>query len=98
MTEKQEMIRLENMRQCGFGVEAMKEVKVCAKCGNPSPSSATYCTECESRLSNKTLYEIYKERHIVCPSCDTVVASNSNYCPQCGVKIISNMKRREKTK
>ena len=73
MTEKLEMLRLENMKQCGFGVEAMKEVKVCRECG--------------SKLPDKTLYDIYKERHTVCPACDTVVASDSDYCPQCGTKI-----------
>ena len=87
MTEKLEMLRLENMKQCGFGVEAMKEVKVCEKCGNPSPVQEVYCRECGSKLPDKTLYDIYKERHTVCPACDTVVASDSDYCPQCGTKL-----------
>ena len=90
MTEKLEQIRLENMKQCGFGVEAMKEVKVCTICGNPSLSSEAYCRECGNKLPDKTLYDIYKERHTVCPVCDTVLASDSDYCPQCGTKVEAN--------
>ena len=87
VTEKLEQIRLENMKQCGFGVEAMKEVKVCEKCGNPSPLSKAYCRECGSKLPDKTLYDIYKERHNCCPVCDTVLSDGMEYCPQCGTAI-----------
>lgn len=87
MTEKLESIRLENMKRCGFGVDAMKQTKVCAECGNPAPSSEAFCRECGHRLPDKTLYDIYKERHTVCPVCETVIAMGSEYCPQCGKKI-----------
>ena len=90
MTEKLELIRLENMKRCGFGTEAMKAVKVCMECGNPSPSGEAYCRECGHRLPDKTLYDIYKERHTVCPACETVVASDSEYCPQCGNRLEAN--------
>ena len=87
MTEKLEYLRRENMRECGFGVDAMKEIRICTECGNPSPSTEAFCRECGCRLPDKTMYDIYKERHTVCPACDTVVAKDSEYCPQCGTKV-----------
>jgi|GEM_PF-867139 len=101
MTERLEAIRLENMKELGFGIERMKELKVCTKCGQPSPSGQQFCTECGVRLPAKTLYDIYKERHTVCPHCDTVVAKGSEFCPQCGTKIernINNDEIKEETK
>ena len=87
MTERIEELRLENMCQLGFGPTAMKKVKGCEKCGKPSPSSEQFCTECGHRLPDKTLYDIYKERHRCCPTCDTVLSDTMDYCPQCGTKI-----------
>ncbi len=95
MTEKLEAIRLENMKQYSFGVEAMKEIKVCTICGNTSPAHQQFCTECGHRLAEKTLYDIYKERHKTCPNCDTVVADECDYCPQCGEKIENNILKKE---
>ncbi len=90
MNEKLEAIRLENMKQYGFGVEAMKRTKVCHKCGNTLSVDQQFCTECGHRLSDRTLYDIYKERHKTCPACDTVVTDESDYCPQCGEKCGNN--------
>ncbi len=87
MTEKLEAIKLENMKQYGFGIEAMKQIKICHKCKNASPTHQQFCTECGHRLPEKNLYDIYKERHKSCPACDTVVADECEYCPQCGEKI-----------
>ena len=89
MTEKLEYLRRENMRECGFGVDAMKDIRICTECQNPSPSGEAYCRECGCKLPDKTMYDIYKERHTVCPACDTVIARDSEYCPQCGRKIVS---------
>lgn len=86
MTDRLEQIRKQSMEQYGFGPNAMKKVKVCTKCGHPSPADEQFCRECGVRLSDKTLYDIYKERHKSCPVCDTVF-SNVGYCPQCGTKI-----------
>ncbi len=61
MTEKLEAIRLENMKQYGFGVEAMKQIKVCHKCGNTSPAHQQFCTECGHRLCEKTVYDILRK-------------------------------------
>lgn len=101
MTDRLEQIRRQSMEQYGFGPDAMKKVKVCTKCGQPSPSDRQFCTECGYRLPAKTLYDIYKERHTVCPHCDTVVAKGSEFCPQCGAKIernINNDEIKEETK
>lgn len=85
--DKLEMLKQQNMDYYGFGPNAMKKTKVCIECGHPSPSDQQFCTECGHRLPNKTLYDIYKERHKCCPACDTVLADEMEYCPQCGTKI-----------
>ncbi len=87
MREQVERIRKENMKQYGFGVEAMQQIKVCGECGTTAKSTQSFCTACGHRLPDKTLYDIYKERHKCCPTCDTVVADESDYCPQCGRKL-----------
>lgn len=87
MTDKLERIRFENMKERGFGIERMKQIKVCTRCGNTSEEKKQFCTECNHRLPDKTLYDIYKERHKTCPHCDTVVSNETDYCPQCGTKI-----------
>ncbi len=92
MTEKLEYIRFENMKQYGFGIEAMKKIKVCTRCGNTCTEKNEFCTECGHRLSDKSLYHIYKERHTTCSRCDTVVADGTDYCPQCGEKITNKHK------
>ena len=101
MTERLEAIRLENMKELGFGIERMKELKVCTACGKASPHNEAFCRECGTELPQKTLYDIYKERHTVCLHCDTVVARGSEFCPQCGAKIkrnINNDEIKEETK
>lgn len=85
--DKLERIRQESMEQYGFGPNAMKKVKVCTKCGQPSPNAQQFCTTCGDQLPDKTLYDIYKERHPCCPKCDTVLSDGMDYCPQCGTKI-----------
>lgn len=85
--EKLERLRQQNMNYCGFGPNAMKKLKVCRECRASAPSDQQFCTECGHRLPEKTLYDIYKERHTCCPKCDTVVCDSSEYCPQCGEKL-----------
>lgn len=85
--ERIEQVKQQGMDFYGFGPNAMKKTKVCTECGHPSPSDQQFCTECGHRLPNKTLYDIYKERHKCCPTCDTVLADEMEYCPQCGTKI-----------
>ena len=85
--DRLEMIKLQNMELYGFGPAAMKKVKVCTECGNPTPSDKQFCTECGHRLPDKTLYDVYKERHRCCPVCDMVLSNEMGYCPQCGRKL-----------
>ena len=93
--DKLELIRQQSMEQYGFGPNAMKKVKVCTQCGNPSPSDERFCKECGYRLPEKTLYDIYKERHVCCPTCDTVLSDGMSFCPQCGTKIETDKKNNE---
>lgn len=82
-----ENIRLKNMKQQGFGTEAMKKVKVCMVCGTASDTCNLFCMYCGNRLPEKNLYEIYKERHKTCAYCQLVVNKDMDFCPQCGKKI-----------
>lgn len=82
-----ELIRLENMEEHGFGPEAMKQVRVCEKCGYSTSAKYDKCQKCGAPLPDETVYEKYKNRHVSCPDCDTVVSSEKKYCPLCGRKL-----------
>lgn len=58
------------LEQCGFGPKVMKRMKVCPDCG--------------MRLLTKTLYDCYRERHLCCDRCGTVLTSDARFCPHCG--------------
>ena len=90
--ERAERIRLQGMEHYGFGPEAMKKLKVCTVCGASAPKDRQFCTECGHRLPDKTLYDIYKERHKTCPVCDTVLSDGMEYCPQCGASAEAKTK------
>ena len=85
--DKLELSRQQNMEYYGFGPAAMKKIVVCAHCGTPSPREQNFCMECGYRLPDKTLYDLYLERHKVCPVCGTVLTDGMDFCPQCGTKI-----------
>ncbi len=87
MLRQSERVRKESMLRYGFGIDAMRSVKVCETCGEMADVSQQYCKECGRRLPEHTLYDIYKERHKVCPACDTVLSDGMEYCPQCGTAI-----------
>ncbi len=72
------------MEQYGFGVDAMKRIKVCTFCAAAMDAEATDCSECGSRLPAQTLYEVYRARHKSCPQCERVVADEAEFCPICG--------------
>ena len=82
-----ESIKLLGMKHYGFGPEEMKKIKVCKSCGAKSGATETVCSTCGELLSNKTLYDEYKGRHVYCKNCDTVLAKDSRFCPQCGHRI-----------
>ncbi len=88
MTNAQlEKFRQENMAYYGFGPSAMKAIRACDECGIPAPQEKQYCTECGHKLPEKTLYDLYLERHAVCSECKTVLAEKMKFCPQCGMRI-----------
>lgn len=87
MARQCERVRHEGMQQYGFGIEVMKNIKVCQSCGKMSDSSKWYCQECGSRLPLESLFERYKQLHRCCIECQTVVSDNTLYCPSCGTKI-----------
>lgn len=88
-------IRAENMRHYGFGPEAMKQVKVCGQCGGSNPAKERHCAECGARLSDETLFDLYKRMHPYCRACGTVVADSASYCPKCGTQINHVIKERD---
>jgi len=85
--EKCEAIRLETMEELGFGPEAMKRIKVCPRCGEPSESSEKVCRYCRSELPEETLFHIYRGKHSSCSNCETVVPKWMRFCPQCGMRL-----------
>lgn len=85
--ERIEMIRLESMDRYGFGPKVMKNIKVCAHCGEPSEASETVCRYCGSSLPEETLFQVYRAKHAYCSCCDTVIPKWMQYCPQCGKRL-----------
>ena len=81
-----ELHRRQNMEYYGFGPSAMKKIRVCTHCGTPAQAERYFCTECGHRLPEKTLYDLYRERHKICLVCDTILTDEMDYCPGCGGK------------
>lgn len=88
--EKLELSRRQNMEYYGFGPSAMRKIRVCTRCGTPSQAAKHFCVECGHRLPDKTLYDLYLERHRSCSFCSTVLADGMDFCPRCGAKIRNN--------
>ena len=68
MTRQQmEQIRMESMKQYGFGPETMKQLKVCANCGAIVPADLhRRCPVCETVLSDNAIF---------CPQCGTMLTA-----------------------
>ncbi len=81
------MIRKESMARYGFGIDAMKSVKICACCKEMAHVSQQFCRECGSPLPEENLYQLYVKRHRYCRTCETVVNQNMKYCPECGLRL-----------
>lgn len=93
MTRQQiEQIRLESMKQYGFGPEAMKLLKVCANCGATVSAEQQTCGECGSGLPQETLYQFYLNLHRRCPVCETALSDNAIFCPNCGTMLTAKRK------
>lgn len=54
-------LQQEPMRS-GFGVETMKQIKVCKVCGAKAEARLGSCNECGIKLSKDTLYDIYRKQ------------------------------------
>lgn len=80
-------MKSENMKRFGFGYEAMKNIKICKKCGKPASAHRRFCKQCGTFLSGKTLFDCYKEHHKSCRHCNTIVSEQTEYCPKCGIKM-----------
>ena len=88
--EKLEQSRQQNMEHYGFGPSAMKKIRVCTHCGTPSQTERNFCVECGRRLPEKTLYDLYRDRHEICFVCETILTEEMDFCPKCGAKTQHN--------
>ena len=50
-------------------------------------SKQSVCPDCSMRLLGKTLYDRYRERHLYCDRCGTVLAADARFCPHCGQSL-----------
>lgn len=76
--------KLDWLERCGYGPNVMKRTKICPHCGAVVSDGLAACLDCGTRLLDKTLYDRYREKHICCDECNTVLTSDSLYCPHCG--------------
>ena len=70
----------------GFGTENMKKLKICPCCGNAQKVRNRLCDVCHTKLSGKTIFDIYKSKHRCCGNCGNVLPDDAEYCPLCGAK------------
>ena len=84
MTEK---LRFKNLESFGFGPNVMKKLRVCPRCGQLVKSKIHTCPNCGENLPMETLYDLYKQKHLSCSDCDTILAPDSMYCPNCGKAV-----------
>ncbi len=87
MLRQSEEIRREGMRHYGFGIDAMKSIKICPSCGEMADAAQCFCTECGNGLPDENLYQLYVKKHRQCESCGTVVSKQMHYCPDCGQRL-----------
>lgn len=76
----------QNMAHYGFGPDAMKKLRVCENCGTASIKKEKFCVDCGRRLPDKTLYDLYIERHRLCSGCGAILTDEMEFCPRCGAK------------
>lgn len=81
--------KLNYLEKCGYGPSVMKRTRICLNCKAVVSEGYVICPECKASLPDKTLYDSYRERHMCCDSCGTVLTSDSLYCSHCGKKLHS---------
>ncbi len=94
MLRQYEQIRRQGMRHYGFGIDAMKSIKICGVCGEMKGAGEKIC-ECGALLPEETLYEVYVKRHRHCEECGTIVSKDVRFCPNCGVNLSEQIKYKE---
>lgn len=77
----------ERRLRLGFGIDAMKRLKVCRCCGAVACANEPRCLSCGVALPRETLYELYRARHKQCEHCRAIVSGDASFCPACGRKI-----------
>ena len=83
---RNENLRKSNMERYGFGLNVMRNIRICTSCGRPASADRIHCS-CGGVLSGETLFQQYKKRHRFCNRCDTIVANDVKFCPECGHRI-----------
>lgn len=68
----------------GFGIAAVKRIKVCAECGVVCGAAESICAECGAKLPDRNLYEQSVEGKPRCKYCGTVITQEDQFCPYCG--------------
>ena len=91
MLRQYERVKREGMQHYGFGIDAMKEIKICSDCGEMINAKEENC-KCGALLPDETLYEIYVKRHRHCERCGAIVNNDAHFCPDCVVKLTNENK------
>ena len=73
-------------KEVGFGIEVMKNRRVCIKCGSGESADLQICSVCGEKLPTQTMFQVYREHHNRCSRCDTILADYMKHCPHCGRK------------
>lgn len=73
---------------CRFGMEGMKQLKVCPCCSALVSAPLRTCPDCGGRLPQRNLFQLYQQNHRLCPECDTVLSDGMKFCHHCGREIL----------
>ncbi len=92
MLRQYEKVRRDGMQHYGFGIDAMRRIKICSDCGEMICAKEKIC-QCGAPLSEETLYEVYVKRHRHCQACGAIVNNDVHFCPDCGVRLSEQTNR-----
>lgn len=71
----------------GFGPDAMRDVKVCPRCGAAAGARRRRCPLCGVRLPEETVYQTWLSRQPRCAACGAPAAPAARYCSACGARL-----------